>query len=149
MTLLTTLALLVACGGKKAPVAAPAAAAETPAVASGDFPNDAATRGFVQKLTSTEITNFTANDAGGAKVVLSSVRFSADNTWKASGFVDAGEERMDCVESGTWTSDPAVSPAEATITWVIGATDCIGRDKGYSTRALITIDGDRVDIALR
>lgn len=148
MTLLTTLALVLACGGKKAPVAAPVAPT-APAEAKGTFPSDAATRGFVQKLTSTEITNFTANDAGGAKVVLSTVRFSPDNSWKASGFVDAGEERMDCTESGTWTSDPAVSPAEATITWVIVNTDCIGRDKGYSTRALIKIDGDQVDISLR
>lgn len=148
MTSLSTLVFLVACGGKEAPVAAPVAAAAS-APAMGDFPSDAATRGFVQKLTSIDIQNITANDAGGAKVVLSTLRFSPDNSWKANGYVDAGEERMECTESGTWTSDPATSPAEANITVVIGATDCVGREKGFSTRALVKIDGDQVDISLR
>lgn len=143
---------LLACGGTKAaPQAAgapaPAAAA---APASGEFPSDAASRAFMSALTMMEIKNFAAVDSTeGAKVVFSTLRFQGDNTWSAQGYVDAGEERMECTEKGTWTMEPASSPKEATVTWVIDQTDCIGRENGASTRALFTLTADDVDVAFR
>lgn len=143
---------LLACGGQKAAPApaAAAAAATAPARATGDFPDDAASRAFLQALTMMEIRDFSAVDSTeGARVVFSSLRFQGDNTWAASGYVDAGEERMECTERGTWTMEPATSPKEATVTWIIDQTDCVGRDKGTSTRALFTLTGDDVDVAFR
>ena len=141
---------LVACGSKTPPASSgdAAASAATSAV-TGDFPTDATSQAFVAALTALTITDFHAVDSGGARVILSTLNFKPDNTWVAEGYVDAGEEQMECSESGTWTMDPAKSRTEATIDWVIGATDCVGRNVGDSTRALVTIDGGDVEIAFR
>ncbi len=147
---LLVLAATVACGGKKA---TPAASADAPApqaqAATGDFPSDAKSQAFLETFTSTTINNFPAVDSAGAKVVLSTLNFSADNTWAAEGYVDAGEEKMECTESGSWTMDPAESASVATINWEIGSTDCIGRTEGDSDRAQITIKNGDVAIAFR
>ena len=82
-------------------------------------------------------------------MVLTELDFDADNTWSATGYVDAGEERMECDEDGTWTMEPAESAKSATITWAIVQTDCIGRESGTETRAKITIVGDDIDVAFR
>ncbi len=143
---------LVACGSKTPPVSsgdAAAAASAAADAATGDFPSDAASQAFVSALSALTITDFHAVDAGGARVILSTLNFKADNTWVAEGYVDAGEEQMECSENGTWTMDAAQSKTEATIDWVIAATDCVGRSEGDSTRALVTIDGGDVEIAFR
>ncbi|RME28230.1 MAG: hypothetical protein D6798_02865 [Deltaproteobacteria bacterium] len=145
-------ASLIACGGKTPPNSSGDAAASSGAGASavtGDFPTDAASRAFVEALTARTVTDFHAVDSGGAQVILSTLQFQGDNTWVAEGYVDAGEEQMECSERGTWTMEPARSPTEATIEWVIGSTDCIGRSEGDTTRALVTITGDDVEFALR
>lgn len=143
---------LLACGGQKAAPepAAAAAAATAPSGPTGDFPDDAASRAFLAALTMMDIRDFSAVDSTeGAKVVFSSLRFQGDNTWSAQGYVDAGEERMECTERGTWTMEPAASPKEATVSWVIQQTDCVGRESGATTRALFTLTGDDVDVAFR
>lgn len=143
---------LLACGGQKtAPEAAAASSSgsSSAAASSGTFPSDAASRAFLNALTTTTIRDFAAVDSEGAKVVLSTLQFRGDNSWSASGYVDGGEERMECTEKGTWTMDPATSPKEATITWVIGSTDCVGREGGTEVRAQLTVDGENVEIAFR
>lgn len=150
--LLAVVALLSpAQAGKKPKKDVPVPSAEAPAnpVAWGTFPDDAATRGFVQKLASSQIRDFAANDGEGAKLIFTSLRFQADNTWSAEGYIEAGGEQVSCAETGTWTSEPATSPVEATITWTIGTTDCISRSKGDKTRALVKITKDDVEISLR
>lgn len=145
------LATVLACGGKKAAPEAAAAptATETRGGLTGDYPSDAASQAFATSLIGLTIENFAAVDGVGAKVMMTSLRFAGDNTWGASGYVDAGEERMECAERGTWTMDPASSRTEATITWTVESTDCIGRESGTQVRALLTINGDDVAIAFR
>lgn len=142
---------LLACGGQKA---APAAAADAapPAAKSGltgDFPSDSASQAFAEALIEITIENFAAVDSGGAEVVLSTLRFAGDNSWSASGYVDAGEERMECTEKGHWSMDTADSKTQASINWTIDSTDCIGREAGNETRAQVTIKGSDVEIAFR
>jgi hypothetical protein len=148
--LLLALPVLVACGGKKAaPAASADAGGQAREAVTGDYPSDAKSQAFVEGLASLTIENFAAVDGGGARVILGTLRFSGDNTWSASGYVDAGEERMECTERGTWTMEPAESATVATITWAIGSTDCVGREVGTDTRAKVTIEGDDVEIAFR
>lgn len=152
-----TLAILVAgallaCGGKKAAPEAAAvqpAPAEAPTGLTGDYPGDSNSKRFAEALIGIEIKNFAAVDGVGAQVMLTSLRFAGDNTWAASGWVDAGEERMECNEQGSWTMEPADSPTNATLTWIIQKTDCVGREAGTKVRAQVLIKGDDVEINFR
>ncbi|NOY27604.1 MAG: hypothetical protein GXP62_17200 [Oligoflexia bacterium] len=148
--LFLALPLIVGCGGKKpAPAAAGDSKPSASAKKTGTYPTDATSQGFLSALTSMTVHNFLAVDNGGATVVLSTLNFTADNEWSASGYVDAGDERMECTEHGTWTMEAATSNSSATISWVIGTTDCAGREPGTSTRAKIDIVGDDIEVAFR
>lgn len=148
--LFIALPLMVACGGKKAaPAAAAEPVAQVAAAATGDYPGDAKSKAFLSALTSMTVKNFAAVDGGGARVILTKLDFDANNSWSATGYVDAGEERMECQESGSWTMEPAESVTVATINWIIGQTDCTGREGGTETRAKITIVGDDIEVAFR
>ena len=144
------LSTIVACGGQKvAPTAAADAASSAKRGLSGDFPSDAASQAFATALTGLTIEDFAAVDGMGAQVILTTLNFAGDNTWSAEGYVEAGDERMECSETGTWDMDAAQSATVATITWVIGQTDCVGREAGTETRAQLTLKGGDVDIAMR
>ena len=46
---------------------------------------------------------------------------------------------MECMESGTWTMEPATADNVATVAWTIVETNCAGREAGGETRAELNI----------
>jgi hypothetical protein len=128
---------LVACGEKEAPVAAPVAAA---ADAQSAVPDDADSRKFARALIELSVTDFRPSDASGADFVYSTLDFQDGNRWSAQGYVDAGEERMECTESGAWTMDPATSATSASMTWTLEKTNCPSREAGSEARVEVNLE---------
>ncbi len=115
-----------------------------------DIPSDGTSKKFADLLLKTTIANFLPTDGDGAKFVYSTLNFLGDNTWKAEGYVEIMDERMECTESGTWTMDAAESDRTATLSWSLAKTDCAGRESGKEARAVLTINKDgSVDAAFR
>jgi len=123
--------------------AAPAAQA-TP-----DVPDDGNSKKFASKLIETSITDFRPSDGGGATFKYSSLSFIGDNTWKADAYVEIQDERMECIESGGWTMEPAESSTVGTVTWELESTDCPGRESGGKTRVQFTLTKNGVDAIFR
>jgi len=132
--------LLVACGGKKAPAPTPAAEtapAEEPL--SATMPDSKEARTFARKLVDTTVTNWQPISGSGAKFVYNELTFAPAGTWKATGFVEASFEKIDCAESGTWEIVEASSASQATMVWTVGKTTCPMREAGASTRVLVDL----------
>ena len=51
-------------------------------------------------------------------------------------------------ESGDWSVEEVSSKSVATIAWTVGETSCVGRDKGSSTRAQVTVGSSGISSAL-
>ena len=137
-------ALLLAGCGEKTPAATAAIATGptlTMAVPDGAKP-------FATALVGNVTQNFTPTDSDGAVFEYTTLRFRGDGTWRAEGYVEAMDERMECVESGTWTIDDASSATVATIAWTVGETSCVGRESGTETRAQVTVGGSGIQSAL-
>jgi hypothetical protein len=136
-TLATLTLFLAACGEKEAPVVAAAA----PDAGSGSsVPDDSNSRKFATRLIEAEISEFRPSDATGASFMYSKLDFQEGNLWAAQGFVDAGDERMECTESGTWSMDPAESSTSAAMTWNLTATNCPGREVGTVARVKVNLE---------
>lgn len=116
-----------------------AAAPAGPDLSAMQVPDDKASRDFAEKLVAITIRDFRPSDGGGAKFEYTTLGFAPDNTWKAAGYIEIQDERMECTESGTWSMEPAESGKIATISWALVKTDCPGRDAGGDTRALVTL----------
>ena len=117
---------LVACGEKEpTTTAAPAEAASTK---SDKVPSDPSSEKFGEKLFKLEITSFRPIDGGGASLIYDRLTFAPDGTWTATGSVTAADEKMECVETGDWTMDPAEDEDTASMTWTINKTNCAGRE---------------------
>lgn len=136
-TIATITLFLTACGEKEAPVAV---AAAPEAGAASSVPDDGASRKFASRLIDSEISNFRPSDAVGADFMYSSLDFQEGNRWVAQGFVDAGDERMECTESGTWSMDPAESATVAAMTWLLTATNCPSREVGAEARVKVNLE---------
>lgn len=104
-------------------------------------PGDAASKKFGTKLITSSLNNFSPSD-GGAKFKYDTMVFKADNTWSADGWVEFDDEKMECVEKGKWTMEPAESDKVATVAWTVDQTDCAGRDSGVEVRAQLTLSKD-------
>ncbi|HCH65337.1 MAG: hypothetical protein CL927_13820 [Deltaproteobacteria bacterium] len=142
---MTTLALLVAgpaLAGKKKKDKSPPPSESAPAAAVPTTPDDAASKKFGGKLLKSTLRNFSPADTGGAKFKYDAMTFAADNTWKAEAWVEFDEEKMECIESGKWTMEPAESDKVATVQWTVDKTDCAGRDAGAEVRAQLTLSKD-------
>ena len=137
---------LFACGEKSGSTAAPSAAAAPKLTM--DIPDDGASRGFAETLIGSVTSNFAPTDADGASFEYTKLQFRGDGSWHAEGYVEAMDERMECVESGTWSMTAADSKTVATVSWTVGDTTCVGRDKGAETRAQLTISSNGIDSAL-
>lgn len=128
---------------KKAPPAdAGAPAAEEIAT---ELPGDANSKKFASTLMGLTIKDFKPMDNAGATFKYDNLKFNAGNIWNAKGFVQIGEERMDCNESGTWHMDPAESASVAAVMWVVEKTDCAGREPGTEARVQMTLGKDGID----
>ena len=114
-----------------------------------DVPDDGDSKKYAQKLMETEIKDFRPSDGAGAKFEYTTMRFAADNTWMANGYVEIADERMECTEKGTWKMDPATSSSEATVTWTLDTTDCPGRDAGGEIRAVLKLTKSGVEAIFR
>ena len=137
-------ALLLTGCGEKTPAA-------TAAVATGPkltmtLPDGA--KPFATALVSNATQNFTPTDSDGAVFEYTTLTFRGDGSWRAEGYVEAMDERMECVEAGTWTIDEASSTTVGTIAWVVSETSCVGRDNGTETRAEVTVGGSGIQSAL-
>lgn len=125
-------------------------AAESPAAtATPDVPDDGNSKKFASQLIETAIANFSPSDGGGATFKYSTLAFVGDNTWKADAYIEIQDERMECVESGGWTMEPAESSTVGTVTWKVESTDCPGRESGGQTRALLTLSKSGIDAIFR
>jgi len=154
VTLLTALSFLIAgpalAGKKKKKDAAAPEGIEAPAAAVPTTPDDATSKKFGAKLMDAALSNFSPADTGGAKFKYDKMVFQPDNTWKADGWVEFDEEKMECVESGKWSMEPAESDKVATVSWTVEKTDCAGRDAGAEVRAQLTLSKDgRIDAKFR
>ena len=128
---------LVACGEKEpTTTAAPAEAASTK---SDKVPSDPSSEKFGEKLFKLEITSFRPIDGGGASLIYDRLTFAPDGTWTATGSVTAADEKMECVETGDWTMDPAEDDDTASMTWTINKTNCAGREVGTVQRVRMTL----------
>jgi hypothetical protein len=105
-------------------------------------PADEASQKFATSLTALDITDFKPSSMTGGQIAYTHLKFRPEGVWAATGFVEAGDEKIDCSETGTWSMDPASSETMATMTWKIEKTDCAGRDAGGETRAEVTITPD-------
>jgi len=103
---------------------------------------------FAAALVANTTRNFTPTDSDGAVFEYTTLQFRGDGTWRAEGYVEAMDERMECVESGTWTIDDASSATVGTIAWSVGETSCVGRDSGTETRAEVTVSDGGIRSAL-
>lgn len=144
--MLRTLAFVVfaaGCGGAK----------QTSTAAASNFkgaakvPDDANSAQFAAALLALKISNFRPSDAPGATFIYTSLQFRPDNTWAAEGYVEAGDERMECAEAGTWTMDPADSADTATMDWILDRTDCAGRENGQEIRVKLVLKGGGIESA--
>ena len=113
------------------------------------LPDDSASKKFGAALIAAEISNFKPVDNVGAKFVYSTMSFDAGNAWRAEGYVEIQDERMECVESGAWSLEPATSNTVGTVAWSVDKTDCAGRDPGQETRAQITIEKTGISALFR
>ena len=125
--------LLTGCGDKSA--ATPTAAADSGPKITMSVPDGG--KAFVTTLTGSVTKNFEPTDADGASFMYTELQFRGDGTWMAQGYVEAMDERMECAESGMWSVEEVTSKTVATIAWTVDDTNCVGRDKGSSTRAQV------------
>ena len=130
---------LAAAGKKKKKDGDAPAAASGPAASALNVPDDGNSKKFAETLLGTTITGFRPSDSGGGKFEYNTLAFLADNTWKADGYVEIMDERMECTESGTWEMEPAESAKTATVAWTVTQTDCPSRETGTALRAVMTL----------
>ena len=104
---------------------------------------------FQKKLVETTIVNWEPSDGGGAQFLYTSLKFKADNSWKAAGMVKANFEEFPCTESGTWSVSSETGANGGTIEWTLKDTDCISREAGTTLRTLIEFSGGDYKISFR
>ncbi len=144
------LTLLVACGGKKEPVAAAAAteAAPVESAITAQMPDSADAKAFAKALVKTGIRDLSVS-TNGARFVYQTMTFGSDGRWTAKGAVTAGDETMDCTESGGWTIEDATSATVATMVWALDKTNCAARDAGTTQRVQVTLADGSANVAFR
>ncbi len=135
---LPLLLALIACGEKAPPSNAGTAAPESGSAKVAGAPGDASSQSFAGTLVGLDIKDFSSG-ASGATFKYTSLKFGADGTFAAVGYVEIADERMDCQESGPWTMDPAESATVASLSWKIEKTNCAGRDAGTEYRAKVDL----------
>ena len=59
------------------------------------------------------------------------------------------DEGMECVESGSWSMEPADSKSVGTVSWDLEKTNCAGRESGGTTRAEFSFDGGDYSMKMR
>jgi hypothetical protein len=115
-----------------------------------DVPDDKASESFADALVELSIARFAPTDsASGAKFLYTALNFNPDNTWRAEGYVEMMDEKMECTEVGTWSMDPAESASKAAINLTINTSDCVSREAGHVSRYLATIEGGTIDVSYR
>ncbi|MEC8382157.1 MAG: hypothetical protein VXZ96_17635 [Myxococcota bacterium] len=150
MTLYTFMLLLSSANAKKgggdAAQASNTASANQSTAAVADVPADGDSKKFAKALVGLNITNFRPISDG---LVYEKLSFSADNTWQAEAAVELMDEKMECIEKGTWTMDPAESSKVASMVWKIESTDCPARSAPEDVRLKVTIEGSGIQVAFR
>ncbi len=119
----------------------PAAEAAPPKVVT-KLPKDATSKAFGEKLLASRIVDFEPPGVDGLPFLYDTFTFHEGNTWTAEATLDAGDEKVRCTESGTWTVDAAESETVGPVNWTLGATDCPGRTAGATSRAQFEIQDD-------
>ena len=127
---------LTGCPKSEAPTAPKARSPQIGA----NLPQDATSKDFIGNLVDTQFKNFRPVDGGGgASLNYDLLSFRPDGSWSATGAVDFGDEKMECVESGSWDMEAATSKTEAVVSWDLNNTDCAGQKPGRPLRAKITL----------
>lgn len=142
LTVLLSLATLVACGGKKKEpeTSGEVAAVELPS----DIPDDDASKAFARKLMKHKARDFRPTEASGAQLVYKTMTFNPDHTWVATALMTAQDETFDCTERGTWKMDKADDRDTAHMNWKLEKSTCAGRPQEGDMRVhvRITDEGD-------
>jgi hypothetical protein len=141
-----TLTSLFACG-QKTPASTTAAAAPASSQLTMVIPDGGKAKAFAMTIIGAPTQNFSPSDNDGATFEYTKLSFRGDGTWMAEGYVEAMDERMECVESGAWTLEDVESASTALISWTVKDTDCVGRDKGTETRAKVTVSKSGIESA--
>lgn len=132
-------------GGDAPPATASTAAPATPEI-EADVPSDGNSKKFAKALVGLDITKFRPISDG---LIYDKLTFNADNSWEAQAAVEMMDEKMECIEKGTWTMDPAESATIAIMTWKIDSTDCPSRTAPDEIRLKVTITGNGIQTAFR
>ena len=141
---LSVCALFVAGCGEKTPSttgAAPSGPTFTMAIPDGS-------KAFANALVTSTTKDFSPSDSDGAVFEYTSLQFRGDGTWRADGYVEAMDERMECSEAGTWVLAEADTASVGTIAWTVNETSCVGRENGTETRAQVTVSSGGIQSAL-
>ena len=142
-----TLASLLACG-EKTPAATGAAAAPATSQLSMAIPDGGKAKAFAMTMIGAPTQNFSPSDNDGATFEYTKLTFRGDGSWMAEGYVEAMDERMECVESGSWVIEDVENASTGLISWKVTNTDCVGRDNGTETRAKVTAGKAGIESAL-
>ncbi|MFT4975013.1 MAG: hypothetical protein ACI8S6_000899 [Myxococcota bacterium] len=130
--------MALGCGKKETTTAAPVQAAPVP-----ETPGDAKSKKFAESLIALDITTFRPLEAGSsAKFIYNTLSFEPDNTWSGDGYIEISGETLECIESGTWSMEPAETNTIAVMTWAVAKTDCINQTEGDRRYRVTIADGD-------
>jgi hypothetical protein len=140
---------LAGCGDKEPSTTAAPAEAKAKETVGSVAPSDPNSQKFVADLTALDIQDFHPSSSAGGQIVYSHLKFRPEGAWAATGYVEAGDEKIDCSETGTWTMDPATNETTATMTWKTATTDCAGREPGGEQRVEVTITGSTINTSFR
>ncbi|MED5370367.1 MAG: hypothetical protein VX899_05080 [Myxococcota bacterium] len=139
--------LFTACGEKEATeTAAPAEAATTE---SSVVPADKNSQAFAESLFAEDFEGMKPVEGDGVVLTYKRLSFNPDGSWKAEGVVEVMDEGMECVESGSWSMEPADSKSVGTVSWDLEKTNCAGRESGGTTRAEFSFDGGDYSMKMR
>ena len=133
-------------GGDAAATASEASTSPAAPAVEADVPSDNNSKKFAKSLVGLNITNFRPISDG---LIYEKLNFNADNTWQAEAAIEIMDEKMECIEKGTWTMDPAESSSIASMVWKIDSTDCPARTAPDEIRLKVTIAGSGIQVAFR
>ena len=133
-------------GGGDAPESTDAATTSASTAVEADVPSDGNSRKFAKSLVGLNITKFRPISDG---LIYDTLTFSTDNTWQAQAAIEIMDEKMECIEKGTWRMDPAESSNVASMVWTIDSTDCPARTAPDEIRLKVTIEGNGIQVAFR
>lgn len=139
---LSLLLTLTGCGDKKpaASGGSSSGAAAAGVTEATKIPDDEKSRAFAERLIANPARDFKPTDNSDAQFVYRTLTFKPNNDWTAQADLTAQGEKVECVERGTWSMDPAMENDTATMEWKVEYTNCPGRPTTNIMRVKVSIN---------